>query len=181
MVTVSILLGTVGAVPGAVDAQPMIVAVSGGSLGLSPTPAVGDFMVVTLDGSARKTEAGLDDFSVVDGRGTGDGWTVSVQATQFREWDGTAYVVNGKSLPVGSLSMPAPTVVAMGTESMPPEIAAGPFHIDGASVIIARAARGAGMGVYLLGAPEPLVLTVPASAYVGTYRSELSVSVTSGP
>jgi hypothetical protein len=77
--------------------------------------------------------------------------------------------------------MPPPTVVAAGTGSAPPEVASGPSHIDGFSAVIARAAGGTGMGTYLFSAPGPLILTVPASVYAGTYRSELSVSVISGP
>jgi len=103
LITVSMLLGTNAFLTAPATAESTTAVVSGGSLGLSSAPAVGDFVLVRLDGSARQTHAALDDFSVVDARGTGAGWTVSVQATQFREWDGTFYAADGKTLPKGSL------------------------------------------------------------------------------
>lgn len=157
------------------------VTVSGGSLGLATVPIVHDFVQVTLTGRSEQTYSELDDFTVIDGRGTGEGWVLTMAATPFREWDGTAYVPGGKSLPTGSLSMPALTAIPVETLAAPPWTEPSSLHLDGASVVVARAGRDEGMGTYRFTTPEPLVLTVPASAYAGTYRSDLSISVTSGP
>jgi hypothetical protein len=148
---------------------------------LSMTVAtVSNFAPVTLDGTTKTTTATMDNFSVTDDRGTGEGWTVTVSATQFREWDGIAYVAGGRTLPTGSLSMPAPTVAAVATESPSPSITPGPYVIDGSSIKIASAAADTGMGTYNF-TQGSLTLTIPASSYAATYRSELTVSLSSGP
>ena len=164
----------------ALASDPSDVVVSGGALGVSPEPAVADFVVVTLDGTARASTSSMDPFVVTDARGKGAGWSVTIQASRFREWDGTAYVTGARSLPMGSLAMPAPAVAAQGTDSPPPLVTSGPYAIDGATVTFATAVAGTGMGSYAF-FPGDLVLTVPASAYATTYRSEIAISITSGP
>ncbi|MGH9153018.1 MAG: hypothetical protein ACRD03_11610 [Acidimicrobiales bacterium] len=100
-------------------------------------------------------------------------------ATQFREYDsGTGqYVSGGRTLPVGSLSMAAPSV---DPTSASVAVAAGPHSIDGATVKIVSAGSGTS-GTWQFTHGGPLTLTVPASAHAVVYRSEISVAVASGP
>lgn len=163
-------------------AAPADLVVTGGSVSI-PAVAVGNFSGITLDGTAKTSTATMDAFSVTDSRGTGGGWHVTAQATRFAEWNGTAYVAVGKTLPVGSLSMAAPTVAANGTTSPAPTITAGPYTLDGGGAIkIASAAVDTGMGKYdFTTGVSKLTLTVPSSAYAKTYRSDLTVSVVAGP
>jgi hypothetical protein len=159
------------------------VVVTGGSLSIT-APAVGDLTGVTLDGTAKTTTATLAAFSATDARGSGAGWNITVQATQFAEHNGTTYVASGKTLPTSSLSMPAPTVAKSdGTSSAVPSITAGPYAIDAASAvkIASAAADGTGMGSYSFTQGGSLSLSVPASAYAKTYRSDVTVSVVTGP
>lgn len=142
---------------------------------------VSDFSSVTLSGSVASATATMSDFSVTDTRGTGEGWNVVVQGTVFAEWDGAGYVAGGKTLPVGSLSMPAPSVSSSEATPSPPTMTAGPYAIDGYAVKIASAAAGAGEGTYTFTQTGPLTLTVVAAAYARTYRGEITVSVASGP
>jgi hypothetical protein len=165
------------------------VTVTGGSLGITVDPTVGNFAGVTLDGTAKSTTASFDGFEVNDARGTGAGWNVTVQATQFAEWDSTlnagagGYVTSGKTLALNSLSLAAPTVAADGTTSAAPSITAGPYNVDaGSAVKIASAAVDAGMGKYdFTQAATPLTLSIPSSAYAKTYRSTVTVSTVTGP
>jgi hypothetical protein len=53
--------------------------------------------------------------------------------------------------------------------------------LDGTAVTVAHAHPGTGMGRYIFTPTAGLHVTVPAAAYAGTYRSAVSVSVTSGP
>lgn len=144
---------------------------------LTPDPVtVSDFASVTLDGTAKTTTATMSDFSITDTAGAG--WHVTVGATQFQEFDVGAgqYVTGGKTLPAGSLSMPAPTVSPATDITIPP----GPYSIDGATVQVASAATGT-TGTYDFTQGGPLTLTVPASAHARTYRSEVTIAVASGP
>ncbi|MGZ8693126.1 MAG: WxL domain-containing protein [Gaiellaceae bacterium] len=146
------------------------------------SPLAADFAGVTLDGAAQNRTAALDGFSVTHSTVPGAGWTITVQATQFKEYAAGAYVGGGKTLPAGSLAMPAPTVTPVGTSSPAPTIEAGaPWAIDGASAVkIASAPADEGMGQYDFGAVT-LSLIVPASAYAKTYRSDVTFSAVVGP
>jgi hypothetical protein len=157
------------------------VTVSGGSLSMTSV-TVGNFAGVTLDGIAKTTTATVDPFSVTDARGTGAGWNVTMQGTQFKEHDGTAYVTGGKTLPLNSLSLSALTVAANGTTSPSPSTlsVSGVDNTTGA-VKIATAAVDTGMGQYDFTGTNKLSLSVPASAYAKTYRSDITVTVVSGP
>lgn len=166
--------------PAALAQDATNVTVSGGSLALTAHPTAPDFTGVTLNGTAQTTNTTLDVFEVNDSRGTGDGWNVTVSATQFTEHDGSIYVASGRTLPTASLSMAAPTVAADGTTSPVPTMTAGPYTIDGASVKIASAAVDAGMGAYDF-STSALTLTVPSNAYAKGYRSDLTVTLATGP
>jgi len=170
--------GVAGTMDIYVDSTAMI----GGSLSMTAM-TVGDFAGTTLSGAATTNTATPSNFSVTDARGTGAGWNITVQATQFKEWDGTAYVTGGKTLAVSSLSMPAPTVAANGTTSPVPSILAGPYTIDtGAAVKISSAVLNTGMGRYdYTQDPAGLTLSIPANTYATLYRSEVTVSAVSGP
>ena len=155
-----------------------VTATAAGAQSLTPNPVtVSDFGPVTLDGTAKTTTAPVSDFSVTDP--SGGGWHITVQATQFREFDGVAgqYVTGGKTLPPGSLTMPAPTVTPAAASITIP---AGPHAIDGASVLLATAAANT-RGTYDFTQGGPLTLTLPSSAYARAYRGEVTIAVASGP
>ena len=169
--------------PGALAADDANVTITGGLLSIT-NPAVGNFAGVTLNGTAQTTTATFGAFSATDARGTGAGWNVTVQATQFAEHNGTIYVASGETLPTSSLSMPAPTVAKSdGTSSAEPSITAGPYTIDAGSAvkIASAAADGTGMGSYDFTQGGSLSLHIPASAYAKTYRSDVTLSVVTGP
>jgi len=157
------------------------VVVSGGALGIDK-PDVGDFAPVTMDGTPKTTAAVMAPFAVVDATGTGTGYKVTIQASQFAEVDGNgSYVPSGKVLPHDSLSMAQATVTPNGTTSPPPVVAAGPYVIDGAgAVTLLAATSGAGMGRSVV-TPGGLTLSVPGDAFARTFRSDVTLSLVSGP
>lgn len=169
-----------GAIPALADDTN--VTVTGGSLSNTAVTA-GDFGGITLDGTAQSTTATIDDFSVTDATGSGDGWKLTVQATQFAEHNGNDYVEGGKTLAENSLSLGALTATADGTTSpVPTMTAAGSIDNSDGAVKFASAAVDEGMGKYeISGGTDKLSLSIPASAYAKTYRSTLTVTLATTP
>ncbi len=159
------------------------VAVAAGALTLTGA-VLANFASVALDGTNQSSTASMAVFNVNDSRGTGTGWRVTALATQFREYDTTLnqYVVSGKSIPASSLQMSQPTMTKTGGgNSASPTVTSGPYTIDAASAAtISSAAVGAGMSKYQYGATT-MTLSVPASTYARTYRSDVTVDAVSGP
>jgi hypothetical protein len=143
---------------------------------------LGRFVGITLNGQAQETYAVLGAFNVIDARGSGAGWHVTVHADPFRQWDGAQYAAAGATLAGGSLTMSRPAVAAAATTiSAAPFVFAGPYTIDTSeAVTIASAAEGTGMGTYGFGGTM-LTLSIPAGSYAENYRSTVTVSVISGP
>ena len=176
-----VVLGALVAVSSsAVAATSTDAVVTAGTLAAT-TPTTANFTGIALNGTAQTTTAAVGTFSVNDATGTGAGWKVTAQGTQFAAHNGTAYVTGGKTLAVGSLKLSVPTVTANGTTSAPPTVAAGPYTIDSTTAVsIASAALNTGMGKYDFGATT-MTLSVPASAYAATYRSDVTITVASTP
>jgi len=163
--------------------------------GLSVSGAAPGTFSVTLNGSDQTVATSLANYSTVDTRGSGAGWNVTFQATQFACTNGSGSCPSGgDTLPAGSLLMAPPTVACnTGTDcsghSAAPSISiSSNTAVDsGSAVKIASAAANTGMGTYnftpgqLGGSGNGLTLAVPGSAYAATYNSTLTVSVVSGP
>lgn len=184
----ALLIG--GAVPAfAADSSDAVLS-GQGSLSIT-NPSAGNFSVL-LDGTAKTAYSTLENFDVEDARGTGAGWNVTVQASQFAEHNGTSYVASGKTLAQNSLQLAAPTVAKIdSSSSAEPSITGGPYTIDGAAAVkIASATGPGGMGSYTFtegdldggtAGSQALQLSVPANAFAATYRSDVTVSIVSGP
>ena len=164
------LLGTAFA-PGAFAADGTTATVTGGSLTIT-NPLVADFAGRSITGVAQTTTAGLDAFSVSDLTGSGAGWHVVAQASQF--------TTGSETLAVGSLSTPALTVASAGTTSADPTMATGPYVLDNGPLQIASAAFNAGMGAYDFSA-STLTLALPADVFAGAYASIVTISVVTAP
>ena len=149
----------------------------------------------TLTGSDQTVATTLSNYTAADTTGTGHGWNVTFQATQFACTAGVGQCpAGGDSLPTSSLLM-APETVACnwgtscaGRASGPSISIASNTALDaGSAVKVASAALNKGMGTYtftpgtLGGGGNALTLAVPSYAYASTYNSTLTVSVVSGP
>lgn len=142
---------------------------------------------VTLDGSRQiaTTAWSIDD--IIDARGTGTGWNLSLNLSQFKEFntvDG-AYVTDGKSLANSSLEVTAaPTVSQIdNTSSLPDTVT--PVTVGTAldtelSIKLLSASEGGGMGSFSV-SDMGLTLTIPANAYATTYKSEATVTLNTAP
>ncbi|GAC1549094.1 MAG: hypothetical protein NVS2B7_25160 [Herpetosiphon sp.] len=156
------------------------VVITGTPVTLAPAPVLGDFTGVTLNGAAQTTVAAFGTYEVDDLSGTGAGWHVSAISTQFKEYSGTAYVASGKTLAAGSLALASGAVTPVaGTTSPSPTVTGGTLD-TATSISIASAAVGNGMGKYSFAAGT-ITLSIPSNTYARTYKSDLTVTVTSAP
>lgn len=167
------------------------VTVSGSNLTLG-TIAIADFTGVTLDGTVNTTTTTMTAFDVNDSRGTGAGWNVTIGATEFAEWDSTlnagagGYVASGKTIGTSRTSMATATVAKSdATSSTEPTMTAGAYTLDAGSAvkIASAAADGTGMGSYTItpGGSNGVSLTVDADTYAKAYRSDVTVTLATGP
>jgi hypothetical protein len=141
---------------------------------------ISDFSNVILDGTTKTTTANVTNMTLTDARGTGDGWSVSLAATQFTS--DTTYNNALNKLSLNSLGL-GPVSIVAGTDSTPiTNILIGTGLIDSVSgVNILSAPINEGMGSYTISlAPMTLTLS-PKDAKVGVYTSTVTVTLAQGP
>jgi hypothetical protein len=144
-------------------------------------PTVGNFNPVTLNGTDQLTSATITPFVITDSSGSGAGWNVTLQVPSFRNGSGADCSTGATATISGSnVSMNAPVVTAGdGLTSMTGVTVAGFTDFTSPRTII-DAAAGDGAGTYDV-APEIVRLIVPASSAVGSYCSQATMAITSGP
>lgn len=156
------------------------VTLSGGSLTFSTTPSASDFASTALTGAQQTIHTNFANWGVNDARGTGVGWHVTFQASQFT---GTGPI----TLPTSSLVLTTPVVTPTGINlAIPPILEGATFTLDGGSAVaIVHALALTGQGGWTMtqanAAGGDLALTVPANAAAGTYTSNLTFTLATGP
>ena len=137
---------------------------------------------LVLDATSYSNEdqltAGQMTLTAEDSSGTGAGWNVTVQASDFT-YQGQ---YDGESIPATNLSIDSlgtPSVIA--GESISADT--GPFAGAGGSLDVARrvlfAGAGGGKGSYTQ--ELPVSLTIPGGSVAGSYTSDLTVTISAGP
>jgi len=162
------------------------VAVNGGTLS-GGAITFGNFGDITLNGTQRTTSANWEIADIVDARGTGTGWGLTLNLSQFAEYDTNTseYVTGGKTLPAGSLKVTeAPSVSLVDTTSSPANtitpIVDSESLDTGTPVKLLSAAIDGGMGSYSV-SPLTATLTTRADAYAKTYKTDATVALVTGP
>ncbi len=160
----------------AVDPAPDVV-VTGGSLAIDNL-LIADLTAVTLDGTTQNTPAAVTAMTLTDSRGTGDGWNVSLTATQFAHDE-----LDGEKLPLDSLALGTVSIeVEEAGSTAIAEIDIGDGTIDNvAGVVILNAPVDEGMGTYTVSMEDMTLTLKPATTYAGTYTSTVTMTLTSGP
>lgn len=169
---------------------------------MSAPSVVTSFSGVTLNGKVQTTSSTLSSWKVVDSTGSGNGWHVSLSATQLTEDTPTNGFASGTSAlkpPVGSVQLSGTRTVTVGDGSAPLSSSGGPLIdnptavIDGQSPFtLLDAKSGFGLGTYTVNEPsDGLVLTLnPSTTKVDSvnypneptpYSTTLTYSVTSSP
>lgn len=141
-------------------------------------PTIGNFDEITLNGLAQSTNAQVGSFTVKDPRGTGDGWSVWMQATQFTDSS------NGNVLPQNSLEIAAPSISEVeGSGSSDAQlITTTGGKIDNENgLVILSAGSNKGMGSYIVDANTLTLNLLPRDVKAGSYTTTVTVTFPTGP
>ena len=160
------------------------VTVSGGSL-TGGSITYSNFSGVTLDGTEKTTTSTWSIANIVDARGTGAGWNLSLTLTQLKEYSGGSYVSGGKTIPTSAIEVTDnPSVSRVDGTSSPTStitvVSDGTALDTGSAVTLLSAALDGGMGSYSFG-DMTSTLTVPANTYARTDKSDATASLSTGP
>jgi len=153
---------------------------SGGELGFTP------FSAVTLDGTAKTSTAVWTIANVIDPRGTGAGWNVSLTLTPFKEYVDTAYVTEGgKTLAASSIKVTTAPIVTQVDETSSAAstitVVAAQIALDtGSPIKLLSASADGGMGSYAV-SDLTTTLSIPANAYAATYKTDATVALVVAP
>jgi hypothetical protein len=180
VLALTLVLGLLVATALAVYAEDATVTITGGSL--SETANNVALSGVTLDGADQTSTSAFDSrdaWTVIDPRGTGGGWNVTIASTDFD--DGGSNTIDISA--AGSLfeiQITAPHIgVTAGSAEPTSSVLTLASIADSTLKILTVASGGAGMGSYTY---QPnFALGVPAETYAASYTAELTLSLTTGP
>lgn len=158
------------------------VALTGGSLAFSTTPSASDFPSTALTGAPQTIHASFANWGVNDATGSGAGWHVTFQASQFA----TAGAVK---LPTSSLVLTVPPAMApaTGNVAVAPVVQGTPsVTLDGGSAVsIVHSLATTGQGGWNMTQPNSaggdLALSIATTAAAGSYTSNLTFTLATGP
>ena len=152
---------------------------SGGDIGFD------NYAAIQLDGTAKTAAATWTISNIVDARGTGAGWNLSLTLTQFKEYSGSAYVQDGVTLAASSVKVttaPVVTVVDVTSSSASDIAVVSPATAldTGTPVKLLTSDLTEGMGSFAA-SDITATLSVPANARAKTYKTDATVSLVTGP
>jgi hypothetical protein len=169
--------------------------ITAGSLGLA-APADQTWPTTALSGvDLTLVDTTDSSFSVQDITGSGDGWNVTATATPFTVGTSATVLANAGTLVFnGSTSTDVtgatPDNACAGTTTCTPATSDVTFPVDlttdsgTTTSTIYNAATSSGMGNIVIGGagnPAAWWLNVPAGAVSGTYTSQITLTIASGP
>jgi hypothetical protein len=159
------------------DSPTATVAVTGGNFSETSSGNV-SAAPVTLDGTDQTTTYALG-LTVLDARGSGAGWNLTITSTLFDDGAGHQLASNASSINA------APTVACIGTHCTLPSnsitysvgVPAG--SPAPAAVKFFNAASGSGLGKFTI--TPTVTISIPANTIAATYTSTVSVAIVSSP
>lgn len=180
---IMLTLGTIGSAFATADTG---VTVTGGSLG-GGTITWSTFPGVTLNGTKQTTTASWGIGNITDSTGTGAGWNLSLTLTQLKQYDTSTstYTTSGHTIPTSSITVTTVPTITQADASSSPTSTITPVTLNtaldtGSPVKLLSAAANGGMGSYSFG-NLGATLSVPATTFAATYKTDATVSLTSGP
>ncbi len=181
ILTLTLILGLLTATALAVYAEDATVTISGGSL--SETAATVSLSGVTLDGTDQTSTSAYtaNTWTVTDARGTGAGWNVVIDSTDFDDGGSNSIDISVAGnefkiqLTADHITVTAGSAAPTSSVTSLTAIPTNPSTMK----ILSAAADGTGMGKYSL---QPnFELGVAAETYAGSYTATLTLSATTGP
>ncbi|WP_104082912.1 ice-binding family protein [Cryobacterium sp. Y11] len=128
---------------------------------------------VVLNGTSTQYATGSGtQWSVIDDRGTGAAWTLTVTATAATSAAGTVELV-ARSLPVGSLVID-PGPITLGPNGVNPELIVGPALTMSGAPQTLLSSVGSNTGTYLL--TPTFSLAIPSNAFRPNYAGDINAS-----
>jgi len=167
-ITALALVATSAALAATLTATATVNGTAGISLNLPSAPSVSS----TLDGTDQ-TVSYSPVLGVVDARGTGAGWNLTVSATNFS--DGS-----GHTLAPGTIT--GVTGACKAGNSCTNATSSGityPLTVNGTAAKFFNAALNTGLGK--IDVTPTFSVAIPGNAYAGTYTSTLTLASVSGP
>jgi hypothetical protein len=142
------------------------------SVAVNETDPFDDIHYSLLD----QTVEGARSITITDERGTAEGWTFNIRATNFAG----SNTGSGDSFPVGGLSLThSSTTWVSGNTNLSNITGFDIPAMSTASQMVAQALLGSGNGQYILGYPGEL--TIPGDTLVDTYTSIVTVEAAAAP
>lgn len=180
ILTLTLILGLLTATALAVYAETATVTITGGSLSFSTANI--SLSAVTLDGTDQTSTSPFGDnsWTVTDARGTGGGWNVTIDSTDFTGGTnpidisaaGSEFKIQLTNISVTAGS-DAPTSLVSSLTTIPTAPAAALKFLSAADT------GGVGMGSYSV---QPnFELGVAAETYAASYSATLTLTGSSGP
>ena len=164
----ALLAVSAAAVAGNLTATANVSGTAGVSLSLPSGPTFND----TLDGSDQ-TVSYSPLLGVVDARGSGSGWNVTISATSFSDGSGHSFApgeVTGTTQACHSGSS---------CTAATPSGVTYPLSISGTASKLFNAASDTGMGK--VDVTPTIDVAIPGNAYAGTYSSTVTLAAATGP
>jgi len=162
------LVATTAALAATLTATATVSGTAGISLNLPSNPSISS----TLDGTDQ-TATYAPVLGVVDARGTGAGWNLTVAATNFS--DGS-----GHTLAPGTIT--GVTAACKAGNSCTAATSSGityPLTVNGTAAKFFNAALNTGLGK--IDVTPTFSVSIPGNAYAGTYTSTVTLASVSGP
>lgn len=161
------LVASTAALAGTLTTTATVTGAGALSMALPSNPTITD----TLDGTDQSVSwSGL--FGIVDARGTGAGWNLTISSTTFS--DGA-----GHSLAAGTVSGATAACHAGGTCTAATNSVTYPITLSATAAKFFDAAANTGMGK--IDVTPTVAVSIPGNSYAGTYTSTVTVAAVSGP
>jgi hypothetical protein len=162
------LVATAAAVAGTLTATANVSGTAGVSLSLPSDPSFSD----TLDGSDQTVTYGPV-LGVVDARGSGAGWNLTIASTVFD--DG-----NGHTFAAGSVSSVAQACHSGSScTAASPSGVTYPVSLSTTAAKVFNAASGSGLGK--VDVTPTVAVSIPGNAYAATYTATVTLASATGP